>query len=94
MQLAHAPFREHITRLILTSLHWLPVKYRADYKIMLLLLTYYKALDGLDPQRWREFIRLVFRPVPIGLLSLCSSRTVEQRAPDFGNGTIGVVGAV
>ncbi|KAK3554753.1 hypothetical protein QTP70_033443, partial [Hemibagrus guttatus] len=37
---------EHITP-ILATLHWLPVKFRIDYKILLLT---YKALNGLTPQ--------------------------------------------
>ena len=37
--------REHITP-VLASLHWLPVVYRIDFKILLLV---YKALNGLAP---------------------------------------------
>jgi hypothetical protein len=37
---------DHISP-ILSSLHWLPVKFRIDFKI---LLTTYKALNGLAPQ--------------------------------------------
>ncbi len=37
---------EHITP-ILMSLHWLPVKYRIDFKIVLFV---YKALNNLAPQ--------------------------------------------
>ena len=36
---------DHITP-VLASLHWLPVKAKADFKILLLI---YKALHGLDP---------------------------------------------
>ncbi len=36
---------DHITP-ILQSLHWLPIKFRISYKILLLT---YKALNGLDP---------------------------------------------
>ncbi|KAF7711562.1 hypothetical protein HF521_000573, partial [Silurus meridionalis] len=36
---------DHITP-ILSSLHWLPVKFRIDYKLLLLT---YKALNGLAP---------------------------------------------
>ncbi|KAF7710425.1 hypothetical protein C0J45_1613, partial [Silurus meridionalis] len=36
---------DHITP-ILSSLHWLPVKFRIDYKLLLLT---YKALNGLTP---------------------------------------------
>ncbi|KAI3356306.1 hypothetical protein L3Q82_017205, partial [Scortum barcoo] len=38
--------RDHITP-VLASLHWLPVKFRVDFKILLLLT--YKALHGLAP---------------------------------------------
>ena len=37
--------REHITP-VLASLHWLPVVFRIDFKILLLV---YKALNGLAP---------------------------------------------
>ncbi len=37
---------EHITP-VLRSLHWLPVKFRIDFKVLLLV---YKSLDGLGPK--------------------------------------------
>ena len=37
--------REHITP-VLASLHWLPVVFRIDFKILLLV---YKAINGLAP---------------------------------------------
>ncbi|KAI5628111.1 hypothetical protein C0J50_8255, partial [Silurus asotus] len=37
---------DHINDPILSSLHWLPVKFRIDYKLLLLT---YKALNGLAP---------------------------------------------
>ncbi len=37
--------RDHITR-ILSSLHWLPVRYRIDFKILLFV---FKSLNGLAP---------------------------------------------
>ncbi len=37
---------DHITP-VLETLHWLPVKYRVDFKILMLT---YKALHGLTPQ--------------------------------------------
>ncbi len=37
---------EHIT-LVLRSLHWLPVTFRIDFKVLLLV---YKSLDGLGPK--------------------------------------------
>jgi len=37
--------KDHITP-ILSSLHWLPIKFRINYKVLLLT---YKALTGLAP---------------------------------------------
>ena len=37
---------EHITP-VLKSLHWLPVSYRIDFKVLLLV---YKSLNGLGPE--------------------------------------------
>ena len=44
--------RDHITP-SLASLHWLPVQYRIEFKILLLT---YKALNGLAPSYLRELI--------------------------------------
>ncbi|KAI5608107.1 hypothetical protein C0J50_9600, partial [Silurus asotus] len=43
---------DHITP-VLISLHWLPIKSRIDYKILLLT---YKALNGLAPQYLSELL--------------------------------------
>ena len=43
--LTKTKMREHITP-VLASLHWLPVVFRIDFKILLLI---YKALNGLAP---------------------------------------------
>ena len=43
--LTKTKMREHITP-VLASLHWLPVVFRIDFKILLLV---YKALNGLAP---------------------------------------------
>ena len=43
---------EHITP-VLASLHWLPVQYRIDFKILLLT---YKALNGLAPSYLQELL--------------------------------------
>ena len=43
--LTKTKMREHITP-ILASLHWLPVVFRIDFKVLLLV---YKALNGLAP---------------------------------------------
>ena len=44
---------EHITP-VLRSLHWLPVAYRIDFKIILLT---YKALNGLGPHYMSDMLR-------------------------------------
>ena len=44
--------REHITP-ILKKLHWLPVKYRIDFKVLLLV---YKALNGKAPVYIRDML--------------------------------------
>ncbi len=38
--------REHITP-VLISLHWLPVRFRIDFKVLLLV---FKCLNGLAPE--------------------------------------------
>ena len=44
--------RVHITP-VLNSLHWLPVLYRIDFKLLMLVL---KALDGLAPSYSSELL--------------------------------------
>lgn len=44
--------REHITP-ILSSLHWLPIRFRVDFKILLFV---FKALHGLAPAYISDFI--------------------------------------
>lgn len=46
--------REHITT-ILASLHWLPVRFRIDFKIILFV---FKALTGLAPQYITDLIQI------------------------------------
>lgn len=46
--------REHIT-LILASLHWLPVGFQIDFKILLFV---FKALNGLAPQYIEDLIQI------------------------------------
>lgn len=46
--------REHITP-ILSSLHWLPVSFRVDFKILLFV---FKALNGLAPPYVTEMLTL------------------------------------
>ncbi len=51
----------HIS-LVLTTLHWLPIKHRIDY---FFLLISYKALNGLTPQYLREFLSHYSPPRPL-----------------------------
>ena len=46
--------REHITP-VLASLHWLPVNFRIDFKILLFV---FKALNGLAPQYISDLIQI------------------------------------
>lgn len=46
--------REHITP-VLSSLHWLPVKYRIDFKVILFV---FKCLNGLAPEYLTDLVRL------------------------------------
>ena len=50
--------REHITP-VLINLHWLPIKQRIDYKILLFT---YKALNGLAPQYICDMLTLLQNP--------------------------------
>ena len=44
--------REHISP-VLASLHWLPIKFRIEFKILLLT---YKTLNGIGPSYLKELI--------------------------------------
>ena len=46
--------REHITP-VLSSLHWLPVRFRIDFKILLFV---FKSLNGLAPDYLSDLIRV------------------------------------
>ena len=66
---------EHITP-VLQSLHWLPVPYRIEYKILLLT---FKALNGMAPKYLRELITLyepsrALRSTDSGLLTVKKTR--------------------
>ena len=56
--LTGAKMRDHIQP-ILRELHWLPLKFRIDYKLLLLT---FKALNGLAP----SYISELLKPVSIG----------------------------
>ncbi len=47
---------------VLSTLHWLPIKYRIDFKILLII---YKALNGLAPQYLSELLSHYSPPCPL-----------------------------
>ncbi|XP_072556687.1 uncharacterized protein [Paramormyrops kingsleyae] len=84
---------DHITP-VLSSLHWLPVKSRIDYKILLLT---YKALNGLAPDYLNNLLttynpRRLLRSQGAGYLlprverSTAGCRAFSYRAPQLWNG--------
>ncbi len=52
---------DHIS-LVLSTLHWLPTKYRIDFKILLIT---YKALNGLAPRYLSELLSHYSPPHPL-----------------------------
>ncbi len=52
---------DHIS-LVMSTLHWLPIKHCIDFKI---LLTTYKALNGLAPQYLNELLSHYSPPRPL-----------------------------
>ena len=64
---------EHITP-VLKSLHWLPVSYRIDFKILLLV---YKSLNGLGPEYMNDIL-VEYKPSR-ALRSTDSGQIVEPR---------------
>ncbi len=52
---------DHISS-VLSTLHWLPTKYRIDFKILLIT---YKALNGLAPQYLSELVSHYSPPHPL-----------------------------
>ncbi len=76
---------DHISP-VMSTLHWLPIKHRIDFKI---LLTTYKALNGLAPQYLSELLSHYSPPHPLRsqnsghlkiprILFLFSAQTLEQ----------------
>ena len=64
---------EHITP-VLKSLHWLPVSYRIDFKVLLLV---YKSLNGLGPEYMNDIL-VEYKPSRV-LRSTDSGQIVEPR---------------
>ena len=85
---------DHITS-VLASLHWLPVKARADFKVLLLT---YKALHGLAPTYLSDLVlpyipTCTLRSQDAGLLIVpriskqtAEGRVFSYRAPFLWNG--------
>jgi hypothetical protein len=76
--------REHISP-VLIELHWLPVEYRAMYKV---LMYTYKALHGLAPQYICELVKLYVPARPLrsasqSLLQVPKFRTAAYGARSF-----------
>ncbi|KAI5614035.1 hypothetical protein C0J50_3756, partial [Silurus asotus] len=83
----------HITP-VLISLHWLPIKSRIDYKILLLT---YKALNGLAPQYLSELLYQYDPPcllrskgagyllVPQIMKTTAEGRSFSYKAPQLWN---------
>ncbi len=53
---------------VLSTLHWLPIKHRIDFKILLIT---YKALNGLAPQYLSELLSHYSRPHPLRSQNSC-----------------------
>ena len=72
---------QHITP-TLKRLHWLPVKYRIDYKLLLLT---YKALHALAPQYLSDLLEnytpaRTLRSSDLGLLTVPRAKKLGDRA--------------
>ena len=82
--------REHITP-VLCSLHWLPVRYRPQYKI---LVYTYKALNGTAPQYIQELVT-PYQP-PRSLRSETESFVCvpKTRTVTYGNRCFGKAAAI
>ena len=79
--------REHITP-YLKQLHWLPVRSRLQYKLLLLV---HKALNGLAPPYIKELLKLYvparnLRSSSGNLLKLPSTKTVTYGERQFSYG--------
>ena len=76
--LTHTRSRDHITP-VLHDLHWLPVKQRIQYKI---LITTYKALNNLAPPYLSDLLEpyVPLRPLRSGEANLLTVRKAKYRA--------------
>ena len=55
--------RDHVSP-VLASLHWLPVKFKIEFQILLLT---YKALNDRAPSYLKDLIAGYFLPLKLGL---------------------------
>ena len=76
-------------RPLLYNMHWLPVKFRIDFKILLLT---YKAINGLAPFYLQELISLkgeckykLLNPVKFKTLPTLGDRSLATAAPQLWN---------
>ncbi len=84
---------DHITP-VLASLHWLPVKFRVDFKVLLFV---YEALNGLAPSYITELLTFYSTPwslrsadlellaVPRSRFKLRGDRAFAVSAPKLGD---------
>ncbi len=70
---------DHISH-VLSTLHWLPIKHRIDFKILLIT---YKALNGLAPQYLSELLSHYSPPRP-----LCSQNSGHLIIPRISKSTV------
>ena len=86
-------YREHVTPCLI-DLHWLPVKYRIDYKVAILT---YKCLNDLAPQYLSDLVELYIPPrtlrssssyllvSKVGQFKKLGDRTFSVHAPNVWN---------
>jgi exonuclease III len=82
--------REHISP-VLKSLHWLPVKQRIHYKILLFV---YKALNGLAPQYIRDLIQPVQHVRTLRSSSKCLLNVPRSNSVTYGDRGFSMAGPV
>ena len=81
--------RLHITPM-LDSLHWLPVKQRAIYKILLLT---YKSIHGLSPAFVSDLVTVRVPPKPVRSSSQCRLEVPFSCTKTYGDRTFAVAAA-
>ncbi len=74
---------------ILSALHWLPIKYRIDFKILLFV---YKALNNLAPQYLTELLRPYTPSITLRSSDLCLLIVPRCRLKKRGDRTFATAG--